>query len=84
MSSEELYPVLFLYSQVTPFICYTCLLQTPVVRPQSIYFLWPCSSQTLQFAPPPVQPTIPLFWVSHKATDVIREDDDYSYITESN
>lgn len=33
--------------------------------------------------PPPVQPTNPLYRVPHKA-DVIRENDDYSYITASN
>lgn len=48
------------------------------------HFLWPAVAGAFGLPRPPVKLTIPLFWVSHKATDVIREDDDYSYITESN
>lgn len=42
-----------------------------------------CSLLRRFFFAPLSEPILP-FWVSHKTADVIREDDDYSYITESN
>lgn len=60
------------------------LLLLTAAAPQPFYFLWPAVARAFGLPRPPVKLTIPLFWVSHKATDVIREDDDYSYITESN